>query len=144
MIGVRSPAFRLVLPLMGCRIVLSVAGLGAARTVAGGKRYSMHVGRWVTHIVRNHSVDCLLSHDTSMANCPLTPAQEQLDVSGLMTSGANEAGVAYIDRQGRFCFDDHCPIVTDHTIAYVDNGRHITAQLSYAFRAAFRSAIGAA
>jgi peptidoglycan/LPS O-acetylase OafA/YrhL len=90
-------------------------------------------------------VDCLLSSGATMASCSYTPSQDRVSLSQEIASAAHALGVGMIATWGWFCYQNVCPMVIDHTIAYLDRG-HVTAayatELVSAFGVAFQHALG--
>lgn len=79
-----------------------------------------------------------------MARCTTTWDEERFSVNYDIAARAKITGIGYLDTSGWFCFDNQCPMVIGHTIAYKDQN-HITAtyaqNLSEPFRVAFQRAI---
>ena len=89
-------------------------------------------------------LDCLLAPNATMSSCSYTPSADQLALTSEMQSEAGFNGASFIDTTGWFCYENQCPMVIGHTIAYSDTG-HITRdyalELGKPFRAAFERAI---
>ena len=87
-------------------------------------------------------VDCLLSSGASLMRCSAAPTRPQL--YEYVAAQARFEGAGFIDVRPWFCYQDLCPMVIGHTIAYW-NTTHMS--MAYAlklvapFRAAFRAAI---
>ena len=92
-------------------------------------------------------VDCLLSSGATMASCSYIPSQDRVSLSQEIASAAHVTGVGLIATWGWFCYQNVCPMVIGHTIAYLDRG-HVTAayaaELVSAFGVAFQHALGEA
>lgn len=90
-------------------------------------------------------LDCLLAGDANMAKCGSRPTPAQLAIGETIQSATRAAGATYIDTRGWFCFENDCPMVIGHTIAWLDHS-HITQsyakELASTFRSAFTRALG--
>jgi peptidoglycan/LPS O-acetylase OafA/YrhL len=87
-------------------------------------------------------VDCLLSSGATLLKCSTTPTRPQL--YEYIAAQTRFTGASFLDVRGWFCYQDVCPMVIGHTIAYW-NPTHISTayalKLTGPFRAAFRAAI---
>jgi hypothetical protein len=119
----------------------AVAASGISSLVASVRSHSKHVVVLADQpSQRQQPVDCLLAQNASMARCSLSPTPDQLAVGESVAAAARNAGAAYIDTQGWFCFDNVCPMVIGHTIAYIDSGGHVSATYASRLEAVFQSA----
>jgi hypothetical protein len=84
-------------------------------------------------------VDCLLAHDATLATCTGTLSNGQLSMYEDAASVTQSGGGAFLDTIGWFCFEDRCPMVIGHTIAYRDTD-HITKTYALELRELFRDA----
>jgi peptidoglycan/LPS O-acetylase OafA/YrhL len=86
-------------------------------------------------------VDCLLSSGATLLKCSTAPTRPQL--YDYVAAQARFSGAGFIDVRGWFCYQDVCPMVVGHTIAYW-NPTHISTAYALRvvppFRAAFRAA----
>jgi hypothetical protein len=89
-------------------------------------------------------VDCLLARHATMASCTTTWPRSALAPYDAMSRRAKQMGVGFLSTRGFVCFEQECPTVIGHTIAWMDNS-HLTvaysAQISDAFRAVFVDAV---
>jgi hypothetical protein len=125
---------------------IPAAASGITSLISSVRGYSKHVVVLADQpSQKDEPVDCLLARDANLARCSVTLAPQQSVLATTIASASLQAGGSYIDTRGWFCFDDQCPVVIGHTIAYRDVG-HITAtyasELAEVFRSAFRTAVG--
>jgi hypothetical protein len=84
-------------------------------------------------------IDCLLSRHASMPACTTTWPAAALTSYDRVAAGARLARVGFLPTRGFLCYERKCPVVIDHTIAYMDNN-HITVAYAVRTSAAFRAA----
>jgi len=87
-------------------------------------------------------VQCLLSSGATLLRCSNAPTRQEL--YDYIAAQTRFTGAGFLDSRGWFCYQDVCPMVIEHTIAYW-NPTHISAayalKLTGPFGAAFRAAI---
>jgi peptidoglycan/LPS O-acetylase OafA/YrhL len=90
--------------------------------------------------------DCLLTRGATLQTCMSTLSDDQLSVYRDVAGAVTAAGAGFIDTIGWFCFENQCPMIVGHTIAYRDN-QHISTtyalELRQLFRDAFKQALTA-
>jgi hypothetical protein len=83
--------------------------------------------------------DCLLTRGATLQTCTSTISDDQLSVYRDAAAEVTAAGAGFIDTMGWFCFENQCPMIVGHTIAYRDN-QHISATYALELRELFRDA----
>lgn len=89
-------------------------------------------------------IDCLLSRGATLLTCTSVGGPQRFFPSDLLSKRLRGHAVPFLDTRRWFCFENACPMVIGHTIAYWE-GTHITRtyalQLLRPFRALFRGAL---
>ncbi len=89
-------------------------------------------------------VDCLLARRATMASCTTTWSSRALAPYDEVARRTKQLGVGFLATRGFLCFENQCPTVIGHTIAWMDDN-HLTVaystQIAGAFRAAFLDAV---
>jgi hypothetical protein len=88
-------------------------------------------------------VDCLLARDSTLKTCTRTLSKDQSSLIARAARAARNHGAAFLDTIGWFCFENQCPMVVGHTVAYRD-GDHITVTYALELRELFRDAFARA
>jgi len=83
--------------------------------------------------------DCLLTRGATLQTCISTLTDDQLSVYRDAAGAVTAAGAAFIDTMGWFCFENQCPMIVGHAIAYRDN-QHISTTYALELRQLFRDA----
>jgi hypothetical protein len=85
--------------------------------------------------------DCLLRGNATMDRCTSTWTEQDLSVISSLSGAVSGRNTALLDTTGWFCFENRCPMVIGHTIAYIDTGhlsKSYAAVLARPFRAEFQ------
>jgi peptidoglycan/LPS O-acetylase OafA/YrhL len=87
--------------------------------------------------------ECLLRTNNSLDDCTLTRSGDQIRAYKGIRQATTSEGGAFLDTLGWFCFENRCPMVIDHTVAYRDDS-HISVTYALQLKELFRDAFAVA